>query len=83
MKVLSAPELQDDFYLNIIDWSAQNVLSVGLGSDLYVLSASTFEATMLCELYGSGNAVTSVAWNERVSNSSIIIFMWGSKLCHC
>ena len=31
-KVLDAPALQDDFYLNLVDWSSQNVLAVGLGS---------------------------------------------------
>ncbi|XP_071628343.1 fizzy-related protein homolog [Temnothorax longispinosus] len=38
-KVLDAPELQDDFYLNLVDWSSQNVLSVGLGSCVYLWSA--------------------------------------------
>ncbi|CAE7664080.1 Fzr1, partial [Symbiodinium necroappetens] len=27
-KVLDAPQLQDDFYLNLVDWSSANVLSV-------------------------------------------------------
>lgn len=40
-KVLDAPELQDDFYLNLVDWSMQNVLSVGLGSCVYLWSACT------------------------------------------
>lgn len=40
-KVLDAPELQDDFYLNLVDWSAQNVLAVGLGSCVYLWSACT------------------------------------------
>jgi hypothetical protein len=31
-QVLDAPALQDDFYLNLVDWSAQNVLAVGLGT---------------------------------------------------
>lgn len=35
-KVLDAPTLQDDFYLNLIDWSAENSLSVGLGSSVYL-----------------------------------------------
>lgn len=35
-KVLDAPALQDDFYLNLIDWSSQNILSVGLGSSIYL-----------------------------------------------
>ena len=31
-KVLDAPALKDDFYLNLIDWSSDNILAVGLGS---------------------------------------------------
>ena len=41
MQVLDAPALQDDFYLNLVDWSSQNVLAVGLGSCVYLWSAST------------------------------------------
>ncbi|GBF91790.1 hypothetical protein Rsub_04895 [Raphidocelis subcapitata] len=33
-KVLDAPALQDDFYLNLVDWSAQNVLAVTKLCDL-------------------------------------------------
>jgi len=29
-KVLDAPELQDDFYLNLVDWSSTNVLRLVL-----------------------------------------------------
>ncbi|GLV43773.1 fizzy-related [Carabus blaptoides fortunei] len=64
-KVLDAPELQDDFYLNLVDWSMQNVLSVGLGSCVYLWSACTSQVTRLCDLSADGNAVTSVAWSER------------------
>lgn len=64
-KVLDAPELQDDFYLNLVDWSSQNVLSVGLGSCVYLWSACTSQVTRLCDLSNDGNSVTSVAWNER------------------
>ena len=40
-QVLDAPALADDFYLNLVDWSAQNVLAVGLGSCVYLWSACT------------------------------------------
>jgi cell division cycle 20-like protein 1 (cofactor of APC complex) len=40
-KVLDAPQLQDDFYLNLVDWSAQNELAVGLNQAVYIWSAST------------------------------------------
>ena len=40
-KVLDAPQLQDDFYLNLVDWSATNVLAVGLLGAVYIWSAET------------------------------------------
>ena len=43
-QVLDAPSLQDDFYLNLVDWSSQNVLAVGLGTCIYLWSACTSKA---------------------------------------
>ncbi|RWV98040.1 hypothetical protein GW17_00039136 [Ensete ventricosum] len=37
--VLDAPALQDDFYLNLVDWSSHNVLAVGLGDCVYLWNA--------------------------------------------
>lgn len=31
-RILDAPDLKSDFYLNILDWSASNVVAVALGS---------------------------------------------------
>eukprot|EP00095_Tigriopus_kingsejongensis_P003584 maker-scaffold140_size315649-snap-gene-2.25 protein:Tk03584 transcript:maker-scaffold140_size315649-snap-gene-2.25-mRNA-1 annotation:"fizzy-related protein homolog" len=64
-KVLDAPELQDDFYLNLVDWSSQNVLSVGLGACVYLWSACTSQVTRLCDLTPDNDTVTSVSWSER------------------
>lgn len=52
-KVLDAPELQDDFYLNLVDWSAGNLLSVGLGACVYLWSACTSQVrggASLCDV---------------------------------
>ena len=46
MQVLDAPALQDDFYLNLVDWSSQNVLAVGLGSCVYLWSACTSKVSL-------------------------------------
>ena len=35
-KVLDAPALQDDYYLNLIDWSSQNYLAVGLSFGFFI-----------------------------------------------
>ncbi|XP_013781669.1 fizzy-related protein homolog [Limulus polyphemus] len=64
-KVLDAPELQDDFYLNLVDWSSSNILSVGLGTCVYLWSACTSQVTRLCDLSADGDSVTSVSWAER------------------
>lgn len=61
-KVLDAPQLQDDFYLNLVDWSSQNVLAVGLGPAVYIWSACTSKVTKLCEV-PRGDSISSVAWS--------------------
>ena len=48
--MLDAPSLQDDFYLNLVDWSSQNVLAVGLGSCVYLWSASTSKVRYPCHV---------------------------------
>lgn len=46
LQVLDAPSLQDDFYLNLVDWSSQNVLAVGLGSCVYLWTATTSKVSL-------------------------------------
>jgi cell division cycle 20-like protein 1 (cofactor of APC complex) len=78
-KVLDAPALADDFYLNLVDWSSQNVLAVGLGSCVYLWSATTSKVTKLCDL-SEGNlsstnqenaAVTSVSWTQKGTHLAV------------
>lgn len=59
-KVLDAPSLMDDFYLNLLDWSVTNQLIVGLGSCVYIWNAFTSKVTKLCDL-GVSDTVTSVS----------------------
>lgn len=69
-KVLDAPSLQDDFYLNLVDWSSQNTLAVGLGTCVYLWSASNSKVTKLCDL-GPYDGVCSVQWTKEGSFISI------------
>lgn len=57
--------LQDDFYLNLVDWSSTNVLAVGLASCVYLWSANTSKVIKLCDLQGDN--VSGVAWERNVS----------------
>jgi cell division cycle 20-like protein 1 (cofactor of APC complex) len=70
-KVLDAPALQDDFYLNLVDWSSQNVLAVGLGSCVYLWSACTSKVTKLCDLAEAEDIVTSVSWAQRGTHLAV------------
>ena len=35
-RILDAPELLDDYYLNLLDWGKNNVLAVALGDSIYL-----------------------------------------------
>eukprot|EP00878_Enallax_costatus_P014516 GHUV01015184.1.p1 GENE.GHUV01015184.1~~GHUV01015184.1.p1 ORF type:complete len:337 (+),score=72.33 GHUV01015184.1:1794-2804(+) len=69
-KVLDAPALADDFYLNLLDWSAQNLLAVGLDSCVYLWSAHTSKVTKLCDL-APDDQVCSVSWSQRGTYLSV------------
>lgn len=68
-KVLDAPDLADDFYLNLVDWGSSDVLAVGLGSSVYLWSRETGKVTPLCQL--EGDLVTSVSWIQRGTHLAI------------
>ncbi|KAK9826466.1 hypothetical protein WJX81_002430 [Elliptochloris bilobata] len=62
-KVLDMPELPDDFYMDLMDWSSQNLLAVAIGCCIYLWNAATEQVQKL----GSecGQPVSSVAWSQR------------------
>lgn len=60
-RILDAPELVDDYYLNLLDWSSGNVLAVALNQAIYLWNASSGDIQQLCALEGE-DYVTSVGW---------------------
>lgn len=70
-KVLDAPDLADDYYLNLVDWSSTNVLGVGLGSQVYLWSAQTSAVTKLTDLSPENDSVTSLSWVGKGSTLAI------------
>lgn len=60
-RVLDAPGLVDDFYLNLLAWSLTNLLAIGLEDAVYVWNASTGLVGLLCE---SRALVTSLRWAD-------------------
>ena len=39
-KTLNAPDLRNDYYLNLLDWGSNNILSIGLEDTVYLWNAS-------------------------------------------
>ena len=39
--------MQDDFYLNLVDWSSHNVLAVGLGNCVYLWNACSSKVSVV------------------------------------
>lgn len=68
--MLDAPALKDDYYLNLVDWSEQNDLVVGLSSCVYIWSATSSKVTKLHDL-GNTDEVTSVNWARRGTHLSV------------
>lgn len=48
-RVLDAPNIVDDYYLNLLDWSCNNQVAIGLGQSVYVWSADSGNVAPLIE----------------------------------
>ena len=83
-KILDAPRLTDDFYLNLLSLSSScNLLSVGLAECVYLWNPRDLSVTLLCDLNKLNlaesededendiSSVCSVGWNENRKNQSI------------
>lgn len=60
-KVLQAPSIRDDFYLNVLDWGGNNQLAVALGRALFLWNATTCQVRKVTELDAS-DTIASVHW---------------------
>jgi WD40 repeat protein len=63
-RILDAPELVDDYYLNLLDWSSRNTLAIALSNTVYLWNAAfgTIHELMEAGGEGSDDYVTSVSW---------------------
>lgn len=61
-RVLDAPGLVDDYYLNLLDWSSGNQVAIGLERNIYIWSAETGTVNSLLET-SPDTYVSSVKWS--------------------
>lgn len=61
-RVLDAPGLIDDYYLNLLDWSSGDQVAIGLERNVYIWSAA--EGSVSCLLESSPDTyISSVKWS--------------------
>lgn len=65
-KVLDAPDLVNDYYLNLVDWSpagSSGLLAVALREKVFLWDSQTANVSELCQ-NSEANIITSVKWNQ-------------------
>ena len=65
-RVLDAPGLVDDYYLNLLDWSNSNLVAIGLGESVYVWNAESGEVNLLCSVGPDDGAPGAEGGDEYV-----------------
>ena len=84
-RILDAPELLDDYYLNLIDWNCNNVLAVALSNSVYLWNASTGDIQQLMQTGDDANDyVASVQWSAdgkhiAVGTASANVQIWDAS----
>ncbi|KAF2177681.1 meiosis-specific APC/C activator protein AMA1 [Zopfia rhizophila CBS 207.26] len=61
-RVLDAPGLVDDYYLNLLDWSSGNQVAIGLERSVYIWSAESGSVASLFEC-PQDTYISSVKWS--------------------
>ena len=80
-RILDAPDIGNDYYLHLVDWSSHNHLAVALGAHIYLWNAATGEIVQLCQLEAEDEVVTSVKWAREgsylaVGSSTGAVQLW-------
>ena len=71
VRILDAPDIVDDYYLNLISWSKDNILAVALARSVYLWNAGTGEISHLISVEGN-DYITSVKWCTEPGNTKYI-----------
>lgn len=86
-KVLDAPFLQDDYYLNVVDWSCTDNLAVGLANAAYMWGFKTNSIEKIAQ-FDEYNLLTGLCW-DRLSDTLAIgalngtVQLWDAQKIKC
>ncbi|XP_053911533.1 cell division cycle protein 20 homolog [Cuculus canorus] len=83
-RILDAPDIRDDYYLTLLDWSTQNLLALALDTTVYLWDHTTGETINLMETEYAAGYVSSVSWGNggdclAVGTSNGEVQLWDIK----
>ena len=73
VRILDAPNLVDDYYLNLLDWGKENIIAVALSEELYLWNDNNAKSTLLMSYENNNtssddsnnNIITSLSWMQN------------------
>lgn len=77
-KILDAPGVYDDYYLNILDWNSNDLISIGLAEELYLYDVEKKEVINLAS-FDTNQYISSIKSNKStvatgISNGEIVLY---------
>lgn len=83
-RVLEAPEIVNDYYLNLLDWSKENIVGIALKDVVYMYNASSediFKLALDEDFENSSTIVTSLRFSPlgntvAIGNSANMVEIW-------
>ncbi|KAJ0953133.1 putative transcription factor WD40-like family [Helianthus annuus] len=70
-RTLDAPDIQDDYYLNLLDWGSSNVLAIALGNTLRTLRGC--HQSRVGSMDWNNHILTTRGMDGRIVNNDVII----------
>ena len=88
-RILDAPDLLDDYYINLLSWSDTNLLAVALGQTVHLWNATSGEVHELCTVEDgtTDSYVSSVSWVQEggahlaIGTSAGTTQLWDVQAC--
>ena len=68
-RVLDAPNLVDDYYLNLLDWGKENIIAIALFDEIYLWNDNNSKASLLMS-YSNNDATSDDSLNNIISSVS-------------
>jgi cell division cycle protein 20 (cofactor of APC complex) len=82
VRILDAPDIVDDYYLNLISWSKDNILAVALARSVYLWNATSGEIHHLVTVEEGSNYITSVNWCSMMGHTHYIAVGMNTAMIH-